>query len=222
MRSRSTFFSLPSSLTPFLLSALILFLTLPFIVSAAPPPPHINHPPTDASIHGSELNTSASTGNSHTHVIADATFSPPDPHSHGSHRAPKVSLDDTGIHHWHQFPPTYLAADFRLDNDTAIFGEEFDETWDPENASGHKGLMLIHVLGMTLAYFGALPIGKLVRASEEADVELVLALRAADHPSHYIANAAFLVVALVGWLAGVAYKSTTPERWVSCQALETH
>jgi hypothetical protein len=88
---------------------------------------------------------------------------PPDPHmhSHGSHEAAKVTLNDVDIHTWHDFPPSYLAADFRLTNDSAIFGEVFDEDWDPENASGHKGLMAAHVVAMCLAYFGALPMGEL-------------------------------------------------------------
>jgi len=85
---------------------------------------------------------------------------PPDTHSHGTHQAAKVMLNDTDIHHYHHFPPSYLAADFQLDNDSAIFGEEFDATWYPDEASRHKGLMAVHVGGMTLAYFAALPIGE--------------------------------------------------------------
>ena len=81
-------------------------------------------------------------------------------HNHGSHTEPKYILDDVDIHFWHKFPPSYLAADFRLDNNSAIFGEELDETWDPENASGHRGLVLMHALGFYSAYFGLLPIGK--------------------------------------------------------------
>ncbi|RSH88825.1 hypothetical protein EHS25_003053 [Saitozyma podzolica] len=134
-------------------------------------------------------------------VSSTTAVRPPDPHmhSHGSHEAAKVTLNDVDIHNWHDFPPSYLAADFRLTNDSAIFGEVFDEDWDPENAAGHKGLMTAHVGAMCLAYFGALPIA--------------LALRAADHPAHYIANTGFLVVALLGWLAGVAYKSASVDRY---------
>lgn len=88
---------------------------------------------------------------------------PPDPHgghSHGSHAAPKDILDDVDIHFWHKFPPSYLAADFRLDNDTAIFGEDFDEEWDPETAYGHKGLVIAHAVGFYMAYFAVLPLGQ--------------------------------------------------------------
>jgi hypothetical protein len=96
-------------------------------------------------------------------VSSTTAVRPPDPHmhSHGSHEAAKVTLNDVDIHNWHDFPPSYLAADFRLTNDSAIFGEVFDEDWDPENAAGHKGLMTAHVGAMCLAYFGALPIGEL-------------------------------------------------------------
>jgi hypothetical protein len=41
-----------------------------------------------------------------------------------------------------------------------------------------------------------------------------VALRAAAHPSHYLVNAAFLVVALLGWLAGVTYKARSVDRYV--------
>ncbi|OCF57532.1 cytoplasmic protein [Kwoniella mangroviensis CBS 10435] len=139
--------------------------------------------------------TSTATSNpSHSH-----SDHPPSPHDHGSHTAPKEKLDDESVHRWHHFPPTYLDADFRLDNDTAIFGEEFDETWDPQEVSSHRGLMAIHALLYYGAYFGLLPIS--------------LALRAADHPSHYFANAIFLLVAVLGWLAGKAYKAGHENRY---------
>ncbi|WVQ95039.1 hypothetical protein IAU59_002131 [Kwoniella sp. CBS 9459] len=124
---------------------------------------------------------------------------PPGGHDHGSHTAAKTELDDENIHYWHHFPPTYLAADFKLDNDSAIFGEEFGESWDPEQIESHKGLMAVHVLTYYGAYFGLLP--------------LSLALRAADHPSHYVANVVFLIVAIFGWLAGKAYKAAHENRY---------
>ncbi len=81
-------------------------------------------------------------------------------HHHSSHTPAKTILDDVDIHNWHQFPPTYLAADFRLTNDSAIFGEDFGEDWDPAKANGHPGLMVLHVGAMMVAYFGALPVGE--------------------------------------------------------------
>lgn len=120
-------------------------------------------------------------------------------HSHGSHAPAKTVLDDADIHFWHKYPPSYLAADFRLDNDSAIFGEEFDEAWDPNDASGHRGLAILHVLSFYTAYFGFLPI--------------TLALRAAEHPSHYFVNVVFLILATLGWLSGAAYKAGTIDRY---------
>ncbi|WWD19150.1 hypothetical protein CI109_103608 [Kwoniella shandongensis] len=130
----------------------------------------------------------------HGHAVAA-----PDPHSHGVHTPAVEKLNDTAIHLIHHYPPSYLAADFRLDNDTAIFGEEFDATWNLEEVESHKGLMFVHAGSMVLAYFAALPIS--------------LALRAADHPSHYFVNLVFLAIAIVGWLAGATYKAASVDRY---------
>lgn len=80
-------------------------------------------------------------------------------HGHGSHAPAMTELNDTDIHRWHHYPVSYLAADFRLTQDQAIFGDEFDEDYDPDTASGHRGLAIAHVFGFYTAYFGALPIG---------------------------------------------------------------
>ncbi|KAK8854705.1 hypothetical protein IAR55_003444 [Kwoniella newhampshirensis] len=132
----------------------------------------------------------------HAHDHAEV---PPDPHSHGTHTTAMVKLNDTDIHRWHHYPPSYLSADFRLNNDTAIFGEEFDATWNVEEVESHKGLMLVHAVSMISAYFAVLPIS--------------LALRAADHPSHYFVNLIFLAIAIFGWLAGAAYKAAAVDRY---------
>lgn len=99
-------------------------------------------------------------------------------HSHSAHSAPTVALNDTDIHYWHSFPPSHLAADFRLDEDSAIFGEEFPSDWrvtgdgaggeggeESESVvrvrgvdTGKRGWMVLHVVAMCVAYFGALPI----------------------------------------------------------------
>ncbi|TXT15743.1 hypothetical protein VHUM_00246 [Vanrija humicola] len=119
---------------------------------------------------------------------------------HHHHKGPvKTTLDDAEIHRWHTFPPTYLDADFRLTKDQAIFGEDLGEGWDPATVPSHPRLMAAHVVAMVLAYFGALPIS--------------LALRAASHPSHYLANGVFLAIAVFGWLAGVAYKAAMPDMY---------
>ena len=81
-------------------------------------------------------------------------------HGHGSHHQPQVELNETDVHYWHHFPPSYLAADFRLSKDRVIFGEELDETWTPETEGGHMTLALGHAASLVLAYFGFLPVGK--------------------------------------------------------------
>lgn len=89
----------------------------------------------------------------------DSHDAPPDPHGHHSHAPVKEFLNDTEIHRWHKFPPTYLDADFRLTQDSVIFGEELPENW-PGDTPSHPGLMILHVAAMCVAYFGALPVGK--------------------------------------------------------------
>lgn len=89
----------------------------------------------------------------------DSAPRPPDPHGHHSHAPVKEFLNDTEIHLWHKFPPTYLDADFRLTQDSVIFGEELPADW-PGDTPSHPGLMIVHVVSMCLAYFGALPIGE--------------------------------------------------------------
>ncbi|WVR09504.1 hypothetical protein IAU60_006572 [Kwoniella sp. DSM 27419] len=124
---------------------------------------------------------------------------PPGGHDHGSHTPAKTVLDDDNIHFWHKFPPTYLDADFKLDNETAIFGEEFDQYWRVDEVISHRGLMIMHVVTYYGAYFGLLPIA--------------LALRSAGHPFHYVANAMFVAMALFGWLAGKAYHADQMDRY---------
>lgn len=99
----------------------------------------------------------ASDGHGHGHDSKPA--GPPDPHGHHSHAPVKEFLNDTEIHLWHKFPPTYLDADFRLTQDSVIFGEELPADW-PGDTPSHPGLMILHVVSMCLAYFGALPIGE--------------------------------------------------------------
>lgn len=63
----------------------------------------------------------------------------------------------------------------------------------------HPGLMALHVVSLSLAYFGVLP--------------LTLALRAAKLESlaYGISKVVFGLLVLLGWTAGVWYKTATPE-----------
>ncbi len=162
MRPRSTTSGSLSYVTTFLLSTLFC-LSFPILADAAPSPLDALNPVYhNARARSHDTSTSSSQGHTHTNDSSTQDASkrlPPDPHWHDFHAAPKVKLDDESIHLIHHFPPSYLAVDFRLDNDSAIFGEEFDESWDPDAAQGHARLMAVHALGMVLGYFGALPIG---------------------------------------------------------------
>ncbi|BEI91015.1 uncharacterized protein CcaverHIS019_0310850 [Cutaneotrichosporon cavernicola] len=127
----------------------------------------------------------------------------PPGHNHNSHAPVREVLDDIGLHEWHDFPPTYMDADFRLTKDSVIFGEVFPEGWDPESVASHPQLMLAHVVCMAASYFVLLPIA--------------LALRAAGHPLHHFLSGASLGVAILGWCAGAAYKAAMPDLYAGAK-----
>lgn len=66
----------------------------------------------------------------------------------------------------------------------------------------HPGMMALHIVAFSLAYFAVLPI--------------VLALRAAklDSLAYGIAKLVFGVLVFLGWIAGVWYKAATPDLYV--------
>jgi hypothetical protein len=85
----------------------------------------------------------------HMHSHSDETKAQPMPSSHGhshghGHGPPKVEINETDILLWHKpTPPSYGTHDF-----------------DDLNATNrHPGLMGLHALLMSLAFFVALPIG---------------------------------------------------------------
>lgn len=71
-------------------------------------------------------------------------------HAHG-HSAPLLELNETLILVWHKpTPPSYGTHDFE----------------DPEVTHKYPHLMALHVVFMSLAFFGALPVGeRLIRDS---------------------------------------------------------
>jgi len=101
-------------------------------------------------------------------------------HGHGEHHKPQTDLNETDVHYWHHFPASYLAADFRLAKDQVIFGEELDDTWSPEDAGGHRTLVIVHAGLFLVAYFGLLPIG------ESNQMEWVRSGIRAQVPSAYL------------------------------------
>lgn len=68
-------------------------------------------------------------------------------HAHG-HSAPLLELNETLILQWHKpTPPSYGTHDFE----------------DPDVTHKYPHLMALHVVFMSLAFFGALPIGACLR-----------------------------------------------------------
>ena len=68
-------------------------------------------------------------------------------HGHGNHHAaPLAELNETEVTLWHQpTPPSYYTFDFEGEGDPT--------------AERHAGLMMVHIVSMSLAFFGALPVG---------------------------------------------------------------
>lgn len=94
------------------------------------------------------------------HAHGHAGGHAPGGHTHNPHAPVKEYLDDAALHMYHDFPPTYMDADFRLEKDMVIFGEVFPDDWDPETVASHPMLMVAHVGCMMLAYFVLLPVGE--------------------------------------------------------------
>lgn len=117
----------------------------------------LEHDVATPAIPTSPVSSASAAAPSHTH---EAPSNPPDAHRHNSHAPVKEFLDDVELHNWHDFPPTYMDADFRLTKDSVIFGEEFPEDWDPETVASHPGMIFAHVGCMIMAYFVLLPLGR--------------------------------------------------------------
>lgn len=77
---------------------------------------------------------------------ASGAFRRDNDHMHMHHGAPLTELNETAIIQWHApTPPSYWSIDI--------------EDRDP-SLSRYPGLMALHVIFMTLAFFVALPVGK--------------------------------------------------------------
>ncbi|TFK55829.1 cytoplasmic protein [Heliocybe sulcata] len=101
-------------------------------------------------------------------------------HGHDHHAAPKTQLNETEILMWHQpTPPSYYTHDF--------------ESNDPH----HPGLMAMHILFMSLAFFGALPAG--------------IALRSVNHAWHGFTVILFWTFTVLGLASNALYKKLTPD-----------
>lgn len=120
---------------------------------------------------------------------------PPNTHArHGGHHQAQLELNETDVHYWHHFPPSYLAADFRLSKDQVIFGEELDETWVPEDEGGHRTLAFAHAGSFVLAYFGFLPIGKYALLHVHTSLPMQVVAKTTSTPLSVIRHCAISLI----------------------------
>jgi cytochrome b561 len=106
-------------------------------------------------------------------------------HMHMHHGAPLTELNETAIIQWHApTPPSYWSIDI--------------EDRDPSVAR-YPGLMVLHVVFMTLAFFVALPVG--------------IAMRALKHSWHGVVVVAFYSLCALGCASGALYTKLTPDMY---------
>ncbi|PFH52536.1 hypothetical protein AMATHDRAFT_74024 [Amanita thiersii Skay4041] len=110
--------------------------------------------------------------------------------SHNHHAVPLLELNETEILMYHApTPPSYYTIDF-------------EET--ESDAARHPGLIVSHALFMSLAFFGALPIG--------------IAMRSVRHAGHGIAVASFYGLCALGCASSALYSKLTPNMYVNLRA----
>lgn len=106
-------------------------------------------------------------------------------HHHGG-GAPKMVVDINELNRGHPPPPaSYYTADIDGDH--------------PEGEKRHPGLMAAHVLLLSFAFFGALPVG--------------IALRSVRNAWHPVAVVAFWASACLGLAASSLYRKLTPDMY---------
>ncbi|KAA1466252.1 hypothetical protein DENSPDRAFT_831039 [Dentipellis sp. KUC8613] len=107
-----------------------------------------------------------------------------DGHSH-HHDEPLLEINETEITMWHApTPPSYYTIDIG----------------NPSPDQHHyPGLMVLHVLSMCSAFFGALPAG--------------IALRSVNHPWHGFSTILFWVLVIIGCSASGLYTKLTPNMY---------
>lgn len=108
-----------------------------------------------------------------------------DDHMHMHHGAPLTELNETAILQWHApTPPSYWSIDI--------------EDRDP-SVSRYPGLMALHVIFMTLAFFVALPVG--------------IAMRAIKHSWHGLIVVAFYSLCALGCASSTLYTKLTSDMY---------
>ncbi|KAG9124168.1 hypothetical protein FRC07_012593 [Ceratobasidium sp. 392] len=103
-------------------------------------------------------------------------------HSHNHHLQPMLELNETAVlEKFGPDPLSYYAHDFQLKGAERSLG----------------GLMVFHIVIMSLAFFVMLP--------------FAIVLRSAKHKAHKPVNTIFLVMTTLGFVSGTAYKKLSPD-----------
>ncbi|KAI0736138.1 hypothetical protein C8Q72DRAFT_908069 [Fomitopsis betulina] len=103
---------------------------------------------------------------------------------HHHHGAPIVELNETEVEMTHQkTPPSYYWSD----------------VMDSQGERRYPGLMVVHILSMSSAFFGALPVG--------------IALRSVKSAWHPVAVILFYTFATIGVGASMLYRKLTPDMY---------
>ncbi|KAG6855000.1 hypothetical protein C0991_005929 [Blastosporella zonata] len=117
-------------------------------------------------------------------VQADVLFVRDGSHHHNSHAAPLTELNETEVTMYHSpTPPSYYTIDFE----------------GAGEGVRHPGLMMAHIIFMTLAFFVALPIA--------------IAMRSVKHAGRVFAVLAFWGLCALGCAASGLYKKLTPNMY---------
>ncbi|EKM59411.1 uncharacterized protein PHACADRAFT_249882 [Phanerochaete carnosa HHB-10118-sp] len=100
------------------------------------------------------------------------------------HAAPVIELNETKLLMYHQpTPPSYYTIDFE----------------DDSGAPRYPGFMILHILFMSLAFFGALPVG--------------IALRSVKHAWHGLTVVLFWAFVVLGLASNGIYRKLTPDMY---------
>lgn len=140
------------ALAIFMAKLSFLLLTSELVASAATPPSALL-----GAIFGSDpsrtnlfrrqgvVNATTNVQEHKTHANTSALYTDEHAYSHSHHSAPLLELNETLVLKWHlPTPPSYGTHDFE----------------DPEVEKKYPGIMALHALLMSFAFFVALPVGK--------------------------------------------------------------
>ncbi|KAJ2930209.1 hypothetical protein H1R20_g6871, partial [Candolleomyces eurysporus] len=158
------------------LTAAGLFLTLSALSSPSPTAasPSVAARDTFADVPGNALSRR---DGDHAHAPA---------HNHNHKGTVLAELNETEILMWHQpTPPSYYTIDWEGEGDP--------------NETRHPSLMMAHIVFMSLAFFGSLPIG--------------IVLRSVKHPAHGAAMISFYGFSALGVSSSMLYNKMTPNMY---------